>query len=87
MKETRQCPSCGGFCKKSGCERNDYLPAADYRQIDEQYANLLAIELECMLIDPDGNRASAEKTLAAYHAALASIDPGQPTFTWGPVDD
>jgi len=20
-KETRQCPSCGGICKKSGCER------------------------------------------------------------------
>ena len=20
---TRQCPSCGGFCKKSGCERDD----------------------------------------------------------------
>lgn len=22
----RQCPSCGGFCKKSGCERADYVP-------------------------------------------------------------
>lgn len=23
---TEQCSSCGGFCKKSGCERADYVP-------------------------------------------------------------
>ena len=23
---TRQCPSCGGFCKKSGCERENVKP-------------------------------------------------------------
>jgi len=23
MKEIRQCPSCGGICRKSGCERAD----------------------------------------------------------------
>jgi len=22
----RQCPSCGGFCKKSGCERDNVKP-------------------------------------------------------------
>ncbi len=22
----RQCPSCGGFCKKSGCERENVAP-------------------------------------------------------------
>ena len=22
----RQCPSCGGFCKKSGCERENVKP-------------------------------------------------------------
>jgi hypothetical protein len=22
----RQCPSCGGFCKKSGCERENIVP-------------------------------------------------------------
>ena len=28
-QEIRQCPSCGGICKKSGCERaNPTLPAA-----------------------------------------------------------
>ena len=28
----RQCPSCGGFCKKSGCEReNVKSPAPDCR--------------------------------------------------------
>ena len=25
-KEIRQCPSCGGFCKKSGCERENVKP-------------------------------------------------------------
>lgn len=29
----RQCPSCGGFCKKSGCERENFDPDwATYRQ-------------------------------------------------------
>jgi hypothetical protein len=27
-KEIRQCPSCGGFCKKSGCERANTAPPA-----------------------------------------------------------
>ena len=26
MKEVRQCSSCGGFCKKSGCERENVKP-------------------------------------------------------------
>ncbi len=26
MKEVRQCSSCGGFCKKSGCERANVEP-------------------------------------------------------------
>ena len=25
MKEVHQCSSCGGFCKKSGCERQDNI--------------------------------------------------------------
>jgi hypothetical protein len=25
----RQCPSCGGFCKKSGCERENVRPDSD----------------------------------------------------------
>ena len=28
MRETNQCPSCGGFCKKSGCERANIKPAS-----------------------------------------------------------
>lgn len=29
---TRQCPSCGGFCKKSGCERRDTItPCKHFR--------------------------------------------------------
>lgn len=27
VKEIRQCPSCGGICKKSGCERANVDPA------------------------------------------------------------
>ena len=29
----RQCPSCGGFCKKSGCERRDtVIPCKHFRK-------------------------------------------------------
>jgi hypothetical protein len=31
MKEVRQCSSCGGFCKKSGCERANITPPAPQR--------------------------------------------------------
>lgn len=27
---TRQCPSCGGFCKKSGCERENVKSGKEY---------------------------------------------------------
>ena len=26
----RQCPSCGGFCKKSGCERENTTPKREW---------------------------------------------------------
>jgi hypothetical protein len=26
----RQCPSCGGFCKKSGCERENVRPQREW---------------------------------------------------------
>jgi predicted Fe-S protein YdhL (DUF1289 family) len=26
----RQCPSCGGFCKKSGCERENIKPKREW---------------------------------------------------------
>jgi hypothetical protein len=26
----RQCPSCGGFCKKSGCERENVKPKREW---------------------------------------------------------
>ena len=31
MKEVRQCSSCGGFCRKSGCERANITPPAPQR--------------------------------------------------------
>ena len=27
---TRQCPSCGGFCKESGCERENTTPKREW---------------------------------------------------------
>ena len=32
-KEIRQCPSCGGFCKKSGCERENVPPKATQKPV------------------------------------------------------
>ena len=37
MKD-RQCPSCGGFCKKSGCERENVAPTD--KQVKEAAALL-----------------------------------------------
>lgn len=66
------CRQCGMLCKKG-------------RQIDEQFASRLAIDLECMLIDPDRNRAAAEKTLTEYRAAWDAINPGPPTSMGEPL--
>lgn len=55
------------------------------REIDEYYAHHLALELECMLIDPDGNWNGAAKVLDAYKAAWSEINPGPPTFMGEPV--
>ena len=38
----RQCPSCGGFCKKSGCERENTKPKREWvgltdEEVDEIY--------------------------------------------------
>ena len=42
----RQCPSCGGFCKKSGCERENAKPKEwvgltvnEARKFYEKYTN------------------------------------------------
>jgi hypothetical protein len=46
-KEIRQCPSCGGICKKSGCERENLprytvgLHRVDYADFEK------ALELAC----------------------------------------
>lgn len=48
----RQCPSCGGFCKKSGCEREsvkpkewvglteDELEDLEFASVDREYGHL-----------------------------------------------
>ena len=61
------------------------LQALRARQIDEQFAHQLAVELECMLIDPERNRAAAEKTLDAYRAAWDAINPGPATSMGEPL--
>ncbi len=66
------CRQCGMMCKKG-------------RQIDEQFASRLAIDLECMLIDPDRNRSAAEKTLTEYRAAWDAINPGPATSMGEPL--
>jgi hypothetical protein len=55
------------------------------REIDEYYAQHLALELECMLIDPNEWWDSAAKVLDAYKAAWSEINPGPPTFMGEPV--
>lgn len=66
------CRQCGMMCRKA-------------RQIDEDFAHRLALEIECLLIDPERNRAAAEKTLAAYRAAWDSINQGPATSMGEPI--
>ena len=42
----RQCPSCGGFCKKSGCERENTKPEQWVALTDEE------IQAERHKLDP-----------------------------------
>ena len=82
LKHLRLVPlgtDCGPDCRQCGmtCRRA--------RQIDEQFAPKLAIELECMLIDHAGNRAAAEKTLSAYRAAWDAFNPGPATSMGEPI--
>jgi len=45
MTTDRQCPSCGGFCKKSGCERENVQPEQEHseqwwkHEVSNAYAN------------------------------------------------
>lgn len=36
----RQCPSCGGFCKKSGCERENVKPEQSVQSLHQRIAHL-----------------------------------------------
>jgi len=59
MKEIRQCPSCGGICRKSGCERANLDAEWDIR-------GTLASALKCW------HRLTGEEAaeLVAFVAAL-----------------
>ena len=48
--------------------------------IDEQYAHKLALELECMLIDPERYWDSAAKMLDEYKSAWNEINPSPSPF-------
>lgn len=82
LKHLRLVPlgtDCGPDCRQCGmtCRRA--------RQIDEQFAHRLSLAVEAMLIDPERNRADAEKTLAAYRAAWDAINPGPDTSMGEPL--
>jgi hypothetical protein len=59
--------------------------ASKGREIDENYAQKLALELECMLFDPNKWGDSAAKTLDEYKTAWNEINPGHPTLMGEPV--
>ena len=70
MKEIRQCPSCGGICRKSGCERANLDAEWDIR-------GTLASALKCW------HRLTGEEAaeLVAFVAALQSAQPKQEPLT------
>ena len=37
----RQCPSCGGFCKKSGCERENTTPKREWVGLTDEEMSAL----------------------------------------------
>ena len=82
LKHLRLAPlgtDCGPECRQCGmlCQRG--------RQIDEQFAHRLAIDLECLLIDTERNRSAAEKTLTEYRSAWDAINPGPATYMGEPL--
>lgn len=75
-----QCPSCGGFCKKSGCERANIKPAsamtrseliADLR-LNHEYCPKEVILLAADMLEADGKLAApAQQPLSnEQHIAL-----------------
>ena len=47
----RQCPSCGGFCKKSGCERENVMTQPEVKALQQMINNLN----ESLRITSEGN--------------------------------
>jgi hypothetical protein len=41
----RQCPSCGGFCKKSGCERENTKPEREWAGLTDADKEVLLANL------------------------------------------
>lgn len=71
----RQCPSCGGFCRKSGCERlNTNHP--DYDKTEWKVRGVLAESLKCWCRLTGEEAAELvellAKTGAQMHAAYAA---------------
>jgi hypothetical protein len=44
----RQCPSCGGFCKKSGCERENVKPKEWVGLTDEDFYGQSELQVMAM---------------------------------------
>ena len=67
-----QCSSCGGFCKKSGCERENVRPTPQRTQVkltDDEIWNFWCLRPEI----PEGENDSMEaEFVAVVRAVLAA---------------
>lgn len=68
MRSDRQCPSCGGFCKKSGCERERVIPLGQKRH-DLQ---LLVDDIKAVVHKRDG-AISVTEAIGALEIAKLEI--------------
>lgn len=68
----RQCPSCGGFCKKSGCERENIKPLGQKRH-DLQ---MLVRDIKAVVHERDG-AISVTEAIGALEIAKMEIYESQ----------
>ena len=86
---TRQCPSCGGFCKKSGCERENTPVASDLQNRLRQGASISRdrqINLDfAKIADEAADRIDADEALMrdALYALEYAADMTKPTDLQG----
>jgi len=67
-----QCSSCGGFCKRSGCERENVKRAAELRHLHSVNAQLLEA-LEQIIDLPEDSRIHYKVARRAIAAAKEKV--------------